>query len=69
MAALMGMLTGIGGGVTRDVLAGDTPFVPRSEFYAVAALAGGAAVATGYAVGLPSSYTMPLGAAVCIFCA
>jgi hypothetical protein len=49
------MLTGIGGGMTRDVLAGYTPFVLRSALYAVAALAGGATVSTGYAVGLPSA--------------
>ena len=67
MAALLGMLTGIGGGMTRDVLAGDTPFVLRSELYAVAALAGGAIVSSGYAIGLPPSYSMLLGAGVCIF--
>lgn len=67
MAALMGMLTGIGGGMTRDVLAGDTPFVLRSELYAVAALGGGAMVSTGSAIGIPPSYSMLLGAAVCIF--
>jgi uncharacterized membrane protein YeiH len=67
MAALLGMLTGIGGGMARDVLAGDTPFVLRSELYAVAALAGGAIVSSGYAIGLPPSYSMLLGAGVCIF--
>jgi uncharacterized membrane protein YeiH len=67
MAALMGMLSGIGGGMTRDVLAGDTPFVLRSDLYAVAALAGGAVVAIGHTVhGPPTLYTL-LGAAVCIF--
>jgi uncharacterized membrane protein YeiH len=67
MAALMGMLTGIGGGMTRDLLAGDTPFVLRSELYAVAALAGGAAVSMGHAAGVPRSYSMLLGAALCLF--
>lgn len=67
MAALLGMLTGIGGGMTRDVLAGETPFVLRSELYAVAALAGGAVVSGGDALNLPATYAMPLGAAVCIF--
>jgi uncharacterized membrane protein YeiH len=67
MAAVMGMLTGIGGGMTRDILAGDTPFVLRSELYAVAALAGGAIVSTGYAIGVSPSYSTLLGAAACIF--
>jgi uncharacterized membrane protein YeiH len=67
MASLMGMMTGIGGGMTRDVLAGDTPFVLRSELYAVAALAGAAVVSTGHLIGIPSSYSMLVGAIACIF--
>ncbi len=43
-AALMGMLTGIGGGIARDLLAGRVPEVFRGELYATPAL-GGAAVA------------------------
>ena len=37
MAALLGMLTGIGGGMTRDVLLAEIPTVLRADFYAVAA--------------------------------
>ncbi len=39
-AALLGMLTGIGGGALRDVLAAEVPLVLRSEIYAVASLLG-----------------------------
>lgn len=39
-SALLGMLTGIGGGVLRDVLAGEVPFVLRREIYALASLLG-----------------------------
>ncbi len=39
-AALLGMLTGIGGGALRDVLAAEVPIVLRSEIYAVASLLG-----------------------------
>src|SRR5262249_23560535 len=67
MAAIMGMLSGIGGGMTRDVVAGETPFVLRSELYALAALAGGAVVSAGQLIGVPSLYSMLLGASVCIF--
>jgi uncharacterized membrane protein YeiH len=67
MVAIMGMLTGIGGGMTRDLLAGDVPFVLRSDLYAVAALAAGAIVAIGHVLGAPPLYPMLLGAAVCIF--
>ncbi len=38
---LMGVITATGGGMIRDVLAGDTPFVLRKEVYASAALLGG----------------------------
>lgn len=41
-AALMGMVTGIGGGVARDLLAGRVPVVFRGELYATPALAGAA---------------------------
>ncbi len=39
-AALLGMLTGVGGGVLRDVLAADVPLILRSEVYAVASMLG-----------------------------
>jgi uncharacterized membrane protein YeiH len=67
MAAVMGMLTGIGGGMTRDVLAGDVPFVLRSDLYAVAALAGGAVVSLGHALDVAPTYAMLAGAAACLF--
>ncbi len=40
-AVLLGMLTGVGGGVVRDILAGEIPLVLKSEVYAVASLLGG----------------------------
>lgn len=39
-AALMGMVTGIGGGIARDLLAGRVPVIFSSELYATPALAG-----------------------------
>lgn len=66
MSALLGMLTGIGGGMTRDVLAGDVPFVLRSDLYALAALAGAAVVSIAAVVGAPLVYAMMLGAALCV---
>jgi len=44
-AVLLGMLTGIGGGALRDVLAAEVPLVLRSEIYAVASLLGAIIVA------------------------
>jgi uncharacterized membrane protein YeiH len=67
MAAVMGMITGIGGGMLRDLLAGERPFVLRSDLYAVAALVGSAVVAAGHVVdGPPTLFTL-LGAAACIY--
>lgn len=53
MAALMGMLTGIGGGMLRDVLVNETPTVLRADLYAVAALAAGVVVAVGRVLHYP----------------
>jgi uncharacterized membrane protein YeiH len=67
MAAILGMISGIGGGMVRDVLAGEIPFVLRADLYALAALAGGAIVSAGSMTSVGSSHTMLAGAAVCIF--
>jgi len=40
IAVVCGLLTGVGGGMIRDVLAGRTPLILRGEIYATAALAG-----------------------------
>jgi uncharacterized membrane protein YeiH len=65
MAALLGMLTGIGGGVARDVLLSNVPAVFRSDIYAVAALAGASVVVIGDALQWPTTPTACIGAALC----
>src|SRR5215468_4335152 len=65
MAALLGMLTGIGGGMTRDVLLAQIPTVLRADLYAVAALAGAALVVIGDALQLSSTAVTIAGAALC----
>lgn len=65
MAALLGMLTGIGGGMVRDVLAGEIPIVLRADLYAIAALAGAAVVVVGHLLDLPSTAATIAGAALC----
>lgn len=65
MAALLGMVTGIGGGMLRDMLANDIPVVLRSDFYALAALAGAAVVAGGHATGVSPFLSAILGASLC----
>jgi uncharacterized membrane protein YeiH len=45
-ATLLGLITAVGGGMLRDVLAGRVPIVLRSEIYAVPAVAGAAVAVT-----------------------
>jgi len=65
MSALLGMLTGIGGGMTRDVLLADIPQVLRSDLYAVAALAGASIVVIGDMLGLPYGASPLVGGVLC----
>jgi uncharacterized membrane protein YeiH len=65
VAALLGMLTGIGGGMLRDVLVSEIPTVLREDLYAVAALAGAAVVVAGHLLQLPPTPTTIVGAALC----
>src|SRR6476620_141256 len=53
VSALLGMLTGIGGGVVRDLLVNEIPVVLRTDLYALAALAGAGVVVAGHLLGLP----------------
>jgi uncharacterized membrane protein YeiH len=64
-AVLLGMLTGIGGGMLRDVLVTETPTVLHAELYAVAALAGAVVVVGGQLLGLPPTPLAIVGAALC----
>jgi uncharacterized membrane protein YeiH len=64
-ATLLGMLTGIGGGMVRDVLVREVPTVLRTELYAVAALIGAGVVVVGEMLHLPST---PVGIAGAVLC-
>ncbi|HSV16063.1 MAG TPA: trimeric intracellular cation channel family protein [Tepidisphaeraceae bacterium] len=64
-ATLLGMLTGIGGGMVRDVLVREIPTVLRTELYAVAALIGAAGVVIGSMLHLSSSVAATAGAVLC----
>ena len=65
MAALFGMLTGIGGGVVRDLLLAQVPLVLKAELYAVAALGGATIVVLGDQFGTPPGVTALCAAAFC----
>jgi uncharacterized membrane protein YeiH len=64
-ATLLGMLTGIGGGMVRDVLVREIPTVLRTELYAVAALIGAAVVVSGRMLDVPSGAAAGVGAVLC----
>jgi uncharacterized membrane protein YeiH len=65
-AVLMGALSAIGGGMVRDLLVSEVPVVFTAELYAVAAMAGAAAMALGDLV-FPSSVPgAAIGGMVCV---
>jgi uncharacterized membrane protein YeiH len=64
-AALMGMVTGIGGGIARDLLAGRVPVVFSSELYATPALAGATWAVLAQGWGLPVGLVAIPGVAIC----
>lgn len=64
-ASLLGMLTGIGGGMVRDVLVAEIPNVLRADLYAVAALAGAVVVVVGHQLDIGPTMAAVLGAVLC----
>ena len=65
-AALMGMVTAIGGGMLRDVLAGRVPIVLRGELYATPALVGAGIAVLGVGAGIDEVLVAVAGAVVCL---
>ena len=64
-AAVLGMLTGIGGGIARDVLVSEVPTVLRAELYALTALAGATVVVGGHLMQWSPGPVATVGAVVC----
>ena len=64
-AVMMGILSGIGGGIVRDVLVAQVPTVLRYELYALAALAASLVMVAGHAFGLPDAPVAVVGATLC----
>lgn len=64
-AVLLGVLTGVGGGIARDILVAEIPTVLRAELYAVAALAGASVVVIGRMLQLPPVPMAAAGGALC----
>lgn len=68
VAICMGMISSIGGGIVRDVILRDIPFVLRKYIYALATIFGSALYYIIAAVVMPDSpYARPVAIAVCTF--
>jgi uncharacterized membrane protein YeiH len=63
IAIVMGVVTGVFGGIVRDVLCNEVPVVFRGELYATAALSGAVLFAILGKAGVPTPYLLPLAAA------
>lgn len=62
VTVMMGVMTGVGGGLMRDILAGEPPMVLRREIYATAALLGAAIYALLRQAEVGAGMAMLLGA-------
>jgi uncharacterized membrane protein YeiH len=62
---VLGVLTGIGGGMMRDLLVREVPVVLHSELYAIAALAGVSVVVAGRSLEFPIGLSALAGACLC----
>jgi len=65
-AALLGAITGIGGGILRDVLLREIPTVLRHDLYAIPALLGAAVLVIAQKSGSASPVFPVLGVTVCV---
>ena len=65
MAALMGTITGAGGGTLRDIFLARIPSILRVEIYAVAALAGASVMIVGFRRGISRPWMMAFGGTIC----
>ncbi|MGO2383843.1 MULTISPECIES: trimeric intracellular cation channel family protein [Halomonas] len=64
VAVLMGMMTGVAGGMIRDMLAQRVPMVLREEIYATAAMAGGTVYVALNTLNTPLSVSIAMALAI-----
>jgi uncharacterized membrane protein YeiH len=65
-AVLLGAITGIGGGILRDVLLREVPTVLRHDLYAIPALLGAGVLVIAQKAGSASPVFVVLGAVLCV---
>lgn len=66
IVVLMGTMTGVAGGVLRDVLTAQVPLILRGEIYATAAIAGVTIYLVAQAVRVPRSWAVGAGLTVVV---
>lgn len=64
IAILMGTVSGVGGGVVRDVLVRDIPFILKKRIYVLATMAGSATYYLLFTLGVTDALSLCVGAAV-----
>ena len=64
-AIILGVLTGVGGGIARDILVAEIPTVLRVDLYALPALAAACVVVIGDRLQLPSVPVAAVGGGLC----
>ena len=67
VAAFLGVISGIGGGIARDLLVAELPMAFHSEYYSAAALSAAALTSIGYVLDLPPWACSIVGVLICIF--
>ena len=66
IVVLMGTITGVNGGILRDVMTAQVPLILRREIYATAAIAGIAVSQALHALGMPRIWAFVAGMAVVV---
>ncbi|MGI9205187.1 MAG: trimeric intracellular cation channel family protein [Woeseiaceae bacterium] len=61
VAAIMGMVTGVVGGMIRDLICSEVPLILSREIYATAAFVAAAVFLTASGAGLSDTWSIPLG--------
>jgi len=64
IVAVMGVMTGVAGGIIRDLLCGEIPLVLRKEIYATASLLGGVVFVALWRLGVEGDATVLIAGAV-----
>ena len=65
IAVVMAVITASFGGIIRDIMGGESPFLLRKEIYVTAALAGAVVFVGGQGLGIPATAAAVAGFAAC----